>query len=109
MAFFVLTALQTLRFVFYFKSVLVANKHQFEGNRFFSYPRCKRYNLSFNLSRYSTQSSTRECGQTSDSGKDKKIVERIEDIANMPDNEQKQIFNVIDALIRDYKAKKAYS
>lgn len=41
--------------------------------------------------------------------KDKKIVERIEDIASMPDNEQKQIFSVIDALIRDYKAKKAYS
>ncbi|TRX35077.1 helix-turn-helix domain-containing protein [Flavobacterium restrictum] len=41
--------------------------------------------------------------------KDKKIVERIEDIASMPDSEQKQIFSVIDALIRDYKAKKAYS
>ena len=41
--------------------------------------------------------------------KDKKILERIEAIADMPNNEQAQIFNVIDALIRDYKAKKAYS
>ena len=40
--------------------------------------------------------------------KDKKIVERIEYIASMPDNEQIQIFSIIDALIRDYKAKKAY-
>lgn len=40
--------------------------------------------------------------------KDKKIVERIEAIANMPDEEQKQLFNVIDALIRDYKTKLSY-
>jgi transcriptional regulator with XRE-family HTH domain len=41
--------------------------------------------------------------------KDKKILERVEAIANMPDNEQQQIFNVIDALLRDYNAKKAYA
>ena len=41
--------------------------------------------------------------------KDKKILERLEFIASMPEEEQKQLFNVIDALIRDYKAKKAYS
>ncbi|KIX19616.1 XRE family transcriptional regulator [Flavobacterium sp. 316] len=40
--------------------------------------------------------------------KDKKIVERIEVIATMPDEEQKQLFNVIDALIRDYKTKLSY-
>ena len=40
--------------------------------------------------------------------KDKKILERVEAIANMPDDEQQQIFKVIDALIRDYNAKKAY-
>ena len=40
---------------------------------------------------------------------DKKITKRMEDIADMSDIDQKQIFNVIDALIRDYKAKKAYS
>lgn len=41
--------------------------------------------------------------------KDKKILERIETIASMPNNEQLQLFNVIDALIRDFNAKKAYS
>ncbi|MBF6652490.1 hypothetical protein C3B47_06230, partial [Flavobacterium columnare] len=39
----------------------------------------------------------------------KKILERIETIATMPTKEQEQLFNVIDALIRDYKAKQAYS
>lgn len=41
--------------------------------------------------------------------KDKKILERIEAITDMPTDEQSQIFNVIDALLRDYNAKKAYS
>ncbi len=40
--------------------------------------------------------------------KDKKITERLEAIASMPDDEQKQIFNVIDALVRDFKTKQAY-
>ncbi|ANO47193.1 hypothetical protein [Flavobacterium columnare] len=39
----------------------------------------------------------------------KKILERIETIATMPTKEQEQLFNVIDALIRDYKTKQAYS
>jgi len=41
--------------------------------------------------------------------KDKKILERVQAIATMPTEQQQQIFNVIDALIRDYNAKKAYS
>jgi transcriptional regulator with XRE-family HTH domain len=41
--------------------------------------------------------------------KDKKILKRVEAIANMPDDEQQQIFNVIDALLRDYNAKKTYA
>ena len=41
--------------------------------------------------------------------KDKKILERIEAIADMPVEEQAQIFKVIDALIRDHNAKKAYA
>lgn len=41
--------------------------------------------------------------------KDKKILERIEAITDIPTDEQSQIFNVIDALLRDYNAKKAYS
>jgi len=35
--------------------------------------------------------------------KDKKIIERMENIASMPDNEKLQLFNVVDALIRDFK------
>jgi len=48
-------------------------------------------------------------GNASTVVKDKKILERIEAIADMPADNQNQIFNVIDALIRDHKAKKAYS
>lgn len=40
---------------------------------------------------------------------DKKILDRVEAIADMPEDQQAQIFNVIDALLRDYKAKKAYA
>ncbi|MCO6164535.1 helix-turn-helix domain-containing protein [Flavobacterium sp. NRK F7] len=40
--------------------------------------------------------------------KDKKIIERTEAIATMPEEEKKQLFNVIDALIRDYKTKLSY-
>ena len=41
--------------------------------------------------------------------KDKKILERMETIVSMPSDEQAQLFSVIDALIRDFNAKKAYS
>ncbi|HEU4495728.1 MAG TPA: helix-turn-helix transcriptional regulator [Flavobacterium sp.] len=47
-------------------------------------------------------------GNNSVVAKDKKIVERLEVIAGMPDEEQRQLLNVIDALIRDYKTKQAY-
>lgn len=33
------------------------------------------------------------------------ILARINEIAAMPDDEQNQVYKVIDALIRDYKAK----
>lgn len=48
-------------------------------------------------------------GNASSMFKDKKILERIETIANMPEKEQVQIFSVIDALIRDFKTRKAYT
>ncbi len=48
-------------------------------------------------------------GNSSVMVRDKKILERMEAIASMPNGEQTQLFNVIDALIRDFKAKKAYS
>ncbi|MCL6220279.1 helix-turn-helix domain-containing protein [Zunongwangia pacifica] len=38
---------------------------------------------------------------------DKQILDRVEAISNMPEDEQTRIFNVIDTLLRDYKAKKA--
>jgi transcriptional regulator with XRE-family HTH domain len=41
--------------------------------------------------------------------KDSKILERLESIASMPDNEKSQLFNVIDAYIRDFKTRQAYS
>jgi len=41
--------------------------------------------------------------------KDNKILERLENIAKMPQNEKTQLFNVIDAYIRDFKTRQAYS
>lgn len=40
--------------------------------------------------------------------KDKKVIQRIEDILEMPEQDRNQVFSLIDALIRDYKAKQAY-
>lgn len=41
--------------------------------------------------------------------KDNKILERLENIAKMPQNEKTQLFNVIDAYIRDFKTRQAYA
>lgn len=41
--------------------------------------------------------------------KDKKIMKRMETVADMPEAEQAQIFKIIDAYIRDHRAKKAYA
>jgi transcriptional regulator with XRE-family HTH domain len=40
---------------------------------------------------------------------DKKIMKRIEDIEKLPTEQRTQVFMVVDALIRDFKAKKAYA
>ena len=40
---------------------------------------------------------------------DTSALQRLEDISKMPEEEKVSIFKVIDALIRDYKAKVAYS
>jgi len=40
--------------------------------------------------------------------KDKKVIQRIENIIEMPEQDRNQVFSVIDALIRDYKTKQAY-
>ncbi len=44
-------------------------------------------------------------GSTSLILKDKKMIERLENIAQMPDLERNQIFNVVDALITGFKLK----
>lgn len=40
---------------------------------------------------------------------DNETVTRIKDIQKLPDTEKDKIFSVIDALVRDYKTKQAYS
>ncbi len=40
---------------------------------------------------------------------DKKMIARLEDIENLPQEEKSRIFYLIDLIIRDFKAKKAYS
>lgn len=40
---------------------------------------------------------------------DKNITKRIEDISTMENEDQNALFKIIDAYLRDYKAKKAYS
>ena len=39
---------------------------------------------------------------------DNEAVKRIKDIQSLPTNEQDKVFSVVDALVRDFKAKKAY-
>ena len=40
--------------------------------------------------------------------KDKNILNRIEDIAKLPSQKQGELFNVLDAYLRDYKTSTAY-
>ncbi len=40
---------------------------------------------------------------------DKDTLKRLRDVSNLPSEAKKQIFMVVDALIRDFKAKQAYS
>ncbi|MDW3193119.1 MAG: helix-turn-helix transcriptional regulator [Cytophagales bacterium] len=40
---------------------------------------------------------------------DNDTVKRIKDIQRLPDSEKDKIFSVIDALVRDFKTKQAYS
>ena len=39
---------------------------------------------------------------------DKSVLNRIREVAALPEEDKKQVFLVLDALIRDYKARKAY-
>jgi hypothetical protein len=40
---------------------------------------------------------------------DKDTLRRIQDVSTLPVEEKKQVFMVIDALIRDFKTRKAYA
>jgi transcriptional regulator with XRE-family HTH domain len=40
---------------------------------------------------------------------DQDTLKRLRDVSNLPAEAKKQIFMVVDALIRDFKAKQAYS
>ena len=39
---------------------------------------------------------------------DKSLLARIEDLSKLPEEERKSLFKVIDAYIRDFKAKRAF-
>ena len=39
---------------------------------------------------------------------DKDTLKRIKEVSSLPEEERKQIFMVVDALIRDFKTKQAY-
>jgi len=41
--------------------------------------------------------------------RDANILNRLEKIAKLPDTKQEELFNVMDAYLRDFKAKQAYS
>lgn len=48
-------------------------------------------------------------GLASDQVKDKKMVNRLEDIKKLPEKERDKIFDYIDLVIRDTKIKKAHA
>lgn len=41
--------------------------------------------------------------------KDKSVIERIESITKMPGSKKDELFNVIDAYLRDFKTSQAYT
>jgi len=48
-------------------------------------------------------------GKTSLMFKDTTTLQRIEEIAKLPENNKNELFNVIDAYLRDFKTRQAYS
>lgn len=40
---------------------------------------------------------------------DSSTLNRIQEVAKLPEEDKKQVFLVIDALIRDFNARKAYA
>ena len=41
--------------------------------------------------------------------KDESMLERLEDIAALPNTKRLELFNVLDAYIRDFKTSRAYA
>ena len=48
-------------------------------------------------------------GKSSIMEKNKSTIERFEDISCLPETKQTELFNVIDAYIRDFKTSKSYT
>ena len=48
-------------------------------------------------------------GKSSITVKDESMLERLEDIATLPKTKRLELFNVLDAYIRDFKTSKAYA
>jgi ribosome-binding protein aMBF1 (putative translation factor) len=48
-------------------------------------------------------------GKSTQTVKDKSMMARLEDIANLPNTKRLELFNVLDAYIRDFKTSKAYA
>lgn len=48
-------------------------------------------------------------GKSSLTVKDESMLERLEDIAALPQTKRLELFNVLDAYIRDFKTSKAYA
>jgi len=44
-----------------------------------------------------------------DSELDVETIKRIQDIDKLPDDDKKTVFNLLDAFLRDHKAKQAYA
>ena len=48
-------------------------------------------------------------GEEKEEALDKDAIKRIKDIQKLPEDERIKVFSVIDALVRDFKTRKAYS
>jgi ribosome-binding protein aMBF1 (putative translation factor) len=48
-------------------------------------------------------------GKSSMTVKDESMLERLEDIAALPNTKRLELFNVLDAYIRDFKTSRAYA
>ena len=48
-------------------------------------------------------------GKSSLTVKDESMLERLEDIATLPNTKRLELFNVLDAYIRDFKTSRAYA